>query len=346
MTGCGFVRGSFVCFCRPLTEVEIAERREAARKRHQAKMAAPVPESIVESQVSTEMEEENCLNSCVFLAFSRVFSGVVKRGQKLFVLQPLYDAAEAILVEQPLPPHVSEFTVSDLYILMGRGVVPVEQVPAGNVVGIAGLEDSITKSATISSTLTCPSFGAMNMIAAPIVRVAIEPMHAMDLRDLVNGMRLLNQADPSVEISVQETGEHVLAAAGEVHLQKCLDDLEKEYARVKLKVSEPIIPFRETLISPPKVDMVNEEISAENEVRLVKPRTEPTAKRLVGSEALCVCHSLFTFPTVVERERKTTRLLWNPGLPSRLPTKLARCSWRLDLCLVSLPLSWRRTRSC
>lgn len=227
----------------------------------------------------------------IFLAFSRVFSGVLRRGQTLYVLQPRYDPCDAILEEEVrgevreevkeevgedesgLPPNVSKFTVGDLYILMGRGVVPVDQVSAGNVVGIAGLEDVVVKSATLSSTLSCPSFGAMSFIATPIVRVAVEPQNIADLSALVDGMKLLNQADPSVEVYVQETGEHVVAGAGEVHLQKCLDDLERLYARIKLRVSEPIVPFRETVVVPPKVDMVNEEISSVNEVRLV---TRPT----------------------------------------------------------------------
>lgn len=44
---------------------------------------------------------------------------------------------------------------------------------------------------------------------------------------LVKGMKLLNQADPCVQILIQETGEHVLVTAGEVHLQRCLDDLRE-----------------------------------------------------------------------------------------------------------------------
>lgn len=44
---------------------------------------------------------------------------------------------------------------------------------------------------------------------------------------LVRGMKLLNQADPCVQILIQETGEHVLVTAGEVHLQRCLDDLKE-----------------------------------------------------------------------------------------------------------------------
>lgn len=46
-----------------------------------------------------------------------------------------------------------------------------------------------------------------------------------EMPKLVRGMRLLNQADPCAEVLIQETGEHVLVTAGEVHLQRCLDDL-------------------------------------------------------------------------------------------------------------------------
>lgn len=48
-----------------------------------------------------------------------------------------------------------------------------------------------------------------------------------EMPKLVRGMRLLNQADPCAEVLIQETGEHVLVTAGEVHLQRCLDDLRE-----------------------------------------------------------------------------------------------------------------------
>ncbi len=229
-------------------------------------------------------DDDGASNGPIFLAFSRVFSGVLRRGLKLFVLQPRYDPRESDLDEvTALPLHVTEFTVGDLYVFMGRSVVLVDQVPAGNIVGVAGLGESVIKSATLSSTLSCPSFGAMQLVAAPILRVAIEPQHAYDLPALVKGMKLLNQADPSVEVSVQETGEHILAATGEVHLNKCLNDMRTQYARVELQVSAPIIPFRETIVPPPKMDMVNEEISSENEVMLFHktPSDVPTPLRQV-----------------------------------------------------------------
>lgn len=59
---------------------------------------------------------------------------------------------------------------------------------------------------------------------------------------------------------MQDTGEHVIITTGEVHLQKCIEDLTDTFARIQLTVSEPIVPFRETIVNPPKIDMVNEAI--------------------------------------------------------------------------------------
>ena len=47
------------------------------------------------------------------------------------------------------------------------------------------------------------------------MRVAVEPVSASDLPALLEGLRLLNRADPSVEVSVRESGESVLGVAGE-----------------------------------------------------------------------------------------------------------------------------------
>jgi hypothetical protein len=95
------------------------------------------------------------------------------------------------------------------------------------IIGIGGLEDHVLKSATLASTVACPAFTELTQAAVPIVRVAVEPAQPQDMPALVRGLRLLNQADSCVQVIVQETGEHVLITAGEVHLQRCLDDLKE-----------------------------------------------------------------------------------------------------------------------
>ena len=63
---------------------------------------------------------------------------------------------------------------------------------------------------------------------------------------------------------MQDSGEYVLVTAGEVHLERCIDDLQERYAKIPISVSPPIVPFRETIIPPPKVDRLNEAIEGEN----------------------------------------------------------------------------------
>ena len=65
--------------------------------------------------------------------------------------------------------------------MMGRELEPINQVPCGNIVAIGGLENLILKSATLSSTIFCPSFSSMHMQTSPIVRVAIEPKNPCKL---------------------------------------------------------------------------------------------------------------------------------------------------------------------
>lgn len=51
------------------------------------------------------------------------------------------------------------------------------------------------------------------------MRVAVEPVHPIDMPKLVNGLKLLGQSDPCVETFQQSTGEHVVLGAGELHLE-------------------------------------------------------------------------------------------------------------------------------
>ncbi len=83
---------------------------------------------------------------------------------------------------------------------------------------------------------------------SPIVRVALEPTAPADMPKLINGLKLLSQSDPCVETFQQQTGEHVILTAGELHLERCLKDLRERFARVEIQASAPIVPFRETAI--------------------------------------------------------------------------------------------------
>ncbi|KAL4448964.1 hypothetical protein ABPG77_007681 [Micractinium sp. CCAP 211/92] len=175
-----------------------------------------------------------------FLAFGRVFAGVVRQGQTVQVLPATYNPADPASERQ-------EARIDALFLMMGRGLERLQEVPAGNILALAGLDLAILKSATVASTPLCRPLAPMLFQSAPIVRVAVEPARPGDMPALVEGLRLLHRADPMVQVAVQETGEHVLCAAGEVHLETCIKDLQERFARCQLVVSPPLVAFRETV---------------------------------------------------------------------------------------------------
>ncbi|KAK6363270.1 Elongation factor-like GTPase 1, variant 2 [Orbilia blumenaviensis] len=186
------------------------------------------------------------------IGFARLYSGTISVGQTLNVLGPKYD---------PRYPdqHVSSITVTDLYLMMGRELVALEKVPAGNVFGIGGLEGKVLKNATLCSTVTGGAnlASVAGMKGAPIVRVALEPKNPSQLQQMIKGLKLLEQSDPCMEYLVQSNGEHVILTAGELHLERCLKDLRERFAKVEIEASKPIVPYRETILSvaempPPK----------------------------------------------------------------------------------------------
>ncbi|ESW25062.1 hypothetical protein PHAVU_003G003900 [Phaseolus vulgaris] len=187
-------------------------------------------------------EGEGDSDEC-FLAFARIFSGVLHAGQRVFVLSALYDPLKGESTQK----HIQEAELKSLYLMMGQGLKVVTSAKAGNIVAIAGLGQHILKSATLSSTRNCWPFSSMAFQVAPTLRVAIEPSDPADVGALLRGLRLLNRADPFVEVTVSSRGEHVLAAAGEVHLERCIKDLKDRFAKVSLEVSPPLVSYKETI---------------------------------------------------------------------------------------------------
>lgn len=130
----------------------------------------------------------------------------------------------------------------DLYIkavqrtvlCMGRKQEAVEDVPCGNTVALVGLDQFIAKTATLTNEDRADAFNmkAMKFSVSPVVRVAVEPKVASDLPKLVEGLKRLSRSDPMVQCHIEETGEHIIAGAGELHLEICLSDLQVRGGRI------------------------------------------------------------------------------------------------------------------
>eukprot|EP00871_Galdieria_phlegrea_P002044 jgi/Galph1/2840/GphlegSOOS_G1500.1 len=176
------------------------------------------------------------------IGFARIFSGTFTNNQRLFVYGPRYHPTYA-------KSYVEELELSRLFLLMGRELIEISNIPAGNVFGIFGLENMVWKTATLSSLPPgkCIPFSPLRSPVSPVVRVAVEPKFPDELGKLKQGLGLLSQADPSVETYITETGELILAGAGELHLERCLKDLQQLFACIEIEVSPPLVYFKETV---------------------------------------------------------------------------------------------------
>jgi elongation factor 2 len=64
---------------------------------------------------------------------------------------------------------------------------------------------------------------------------------------LVDGLKKLSKSDPLVVCTTEESGQHVIAGCGELHIEICLKDLEDDYAQCPIIKTDPIVTFKETI---------------------------------------------------------------------------------------------------
>lgn len=138
-----------------------------------------------------------------FYAFGRVFSGIIRSGQKVRILGPKYSATNKsdLLIK----------SVQRTVIMMGRTVEQVADIPCGNTCGLVGVDQYILKQATLTDCESAMTIKMMKFSVSPVVRVAVEPKNPGDLPRLVEGLKRLSKSDPMVVITNTEAGEHIIA---------------------------------------------------------------------------------------------------------------------------------------
>jgi elongation factor 2 len=174
-----------------------------------------------------------------FYAFGRVFSGVIETGQKVRIMGPNYT-----------PGSKTDLNIKNIQrtvIMMGGKVESVPNVPCGNTVGLVGIDQFLLKQGTIATDEGAHNIRVMKYSVSPVVRVAVEVKNASDLPKLVEGLKKLSKSDPLVLCYTEESGEHIIAGCGELHVEICLKDLQEEYAKCDLKIGDPVVTYKETV---------------------------------------------------------------------------------------------------
>lgn len=174
-----------------------------------------------------------------FYAFGRVFAGTIATGQKVRIMKPEYKVGKK--------EGINIKNVQRTVLMMGRYTEPIDDVPCGNICGLVGVDNFLIKTGTITTSEKAHNMKQMKFSVSPVVRVSVAAKNQSDLPKLVEGLKRLAKSDPLVLITMESTGEHVIAGAGELHLEICLKDLEEEHACIPIDKRDPVVAYRETV---------------------------------------------------------------------------------------------------
>jgi len=191
-----------------------------------------------------------------FYAFGRVFSGKCGTGQKVRIMGPnfVHGKKEDLFLK----------SIQRTILMMGRYTEPIEDVPCGNICGLVGVDQFLVKTGTLTTFEQAHNMKQMKFSVSPVVRVAVEPKDPQQLPKLVEGMKRLAKSDPMVLCVSSESGEHIIAGAGELHLEICLKDLEEDHAGIPLKKSDPVVSYRETVSEPSSITCLSKSPNKHN----------------------------------------------------------------------------------
>jgi len=166
------------------------------------------------------------------VATARVFSGRIRKGQEVY------------LVGQHKKQRVQQ-----VCIYKGQERIPMEEVPAGNIVGLVGLSDAFSGETLCNPDKIIQPFEGIQHIFEPVVTKAIEAKHTKDLPKVIEFLRKISREDPTLTVEInQETGEHLISGLGELHIEAKVERGLKDRG-IEISVSPPIVVYRETIRS-------------------------------------------------------------------------------------------------
>jgi elongation factor G len=162
------------------------------------------------------------------ITFFKVFSGVVKN--------------EATM--QNFVRGTSE-KLSHLSVPMGKNLIPVPELHAGDIGAVAKLKDTVTGD-TLGDKANPIKFAGV-VLPEPAITFAIEPKSRNDEDKLSNGLHKLMEEDPMVRFFRDEqTKEFLIAGTGQQHIEVIVSKLKKRY-HTEVLLKAPKVPYRETI---------------------------------------------------------------------------------------------------
>jgi elongation factor G len=194
-----------------------------------------------EARMTREADDAGPLTALVFkvmtddyvgrLAFVRVYSGRLRRGQTAF--NPRTRGRERI---------------QRLVRLHADAREDVDTLFAGEIGAISGLRESTTGDTLCMENMPVALEGMR--FPEPVMFMAIEPRSRAERDKLDAALADLISEDPTWRVRIDdETGQTIVSGMGELHLEILSDRLRREF-NVEAKTGRPMVAYHETITRP------------------------------------------------------------------------------------------------
>jgi elongation factor 2 len=161
------------------------------------------------------------------IAAGRLFSGTMRKGQEVY-----------------LSMGKTAGRVQQVFVYNGAKREIVDNVPCGNIIGVAGLKTFVGETVSLNET---EPFEKISHIFEPVITKAIEATKPADLPKLIEILRIVGKEDPTIQIEInEETGENLMHGMGELHLE-VIENRIRDEKGLQVKTSNPIVVYRETV---------------------------------------------------------------------------------------------------
>jgi len=191
-----------------------------------------------------------------------------------------------------------ERRVQGVFLGAAKAFNPIANVPAGNLCALSGIDQFISKRATLAGNRDHYPIRPPQFLVSPVVRQSVQPKEAKDLPKMVEALRRLSKSCQLVEIALEDSGNHVVAGCGTEHMRLLMRDLEGEYLPgVPLTWGAPSVAYRETVTAESSQMCLSKSPNKHNRLYI---KANPI------SEELCVAiEQKRVFPTQDLKKRAT-----------------------------------------
>lgn len=162
------------------------------------------------------------------LSYVRVFSGILKEGDKL------YNATQD-----------KDEKLTKLFTLVGKEQVPVTSAVAGDIVVLPKLQ--YARTGDTFAMADSPVVYDQIRFPKPLHTVAMVPEKKGDEEKLMNALLRISEEDPTCQVEKSVEGKQIIVhCMGDVHLDHIMTKMERKYG-VKGVLQDVYIPYRETI---------------------------------------------------------------------------------------------------